>query len=98
MPFSPGDAKPDGSGRKKGQPNKRNQEIKEYAEKRGVSPAFWCIDVLAGDGEAVGKEAISFQDKQWPVETLMPYLYGKRKPIDSEGNDDGDALLDLLGA
>lgn len=79
-------------GRQKNTPNKRTIEIREYAEQRGVSPAHFCIDLLAGDTEAIGKDTITFEDKQWAVETLMPYLEAKRKPVDSNG-DDSDSLL-----
>jgi hypothetical protein len=82
-------------GRQAGTPNKRTSAIREYCEKRGVNPAYFCVDVLAGDTEAVGKDSISFEDKQWAVETLLPYVEGKRKPVDADGDDKGITLQDL---
>lgn len=93
MTFKAGEPRPENAGRKAGEPNKRTKLIKEYCEKRGVSPAFFCVDVLAGDAEAVGKDVITFEDKQWAVETLLPYVEGKRKPVDSEGNDDQGTVI-----
>lgn len=82
-------------GREKGVPNKRTLAIREYAASRGASPAQFLIDVLVGDGESVGKEIITFDDKKWAVELLMPYLEAKRKPVDSKG-DDSESLVSLF--
>jgi hypothetical protein len=95
MAFKDGDARPENAGRKAGTPNKRTVEIQEYAASRGVSPANFCIDLIAGDAEAIGKEVITFEDKKWAIELLFPYLYGKRKPVDSKG-DDSDSLVSLF--
>lgn len=94
--FKPGEKRPENAGRKEGTPNKRTMAIRQYAEERGVSPAHFCIDVLAGDTEAVGKEEITFEDRQWAAETLLPYLEGKRKPVDSDGNDKDTVLEGLM--
>lgn len=93
--FKDGDKKPENSGRKPGTPNKRTLAIREYAASKGASPAQFLIDVLVGDGESVGKEVITFEDKQWAVELLMPYLEAKRKPVDSKG-DDSESLVSLF--
>lgn len=96
--FESGKPRPVNAGRKADTPNKRTVAIREYAEKRGVNPAHFCIDLLANDNEAIGKDVITFEDKQWAIETLFPYMEGKRKPVDSEGNDRSDLMTDLLMA
>lgn len=96
--FEPGTPKPETSGRKPGIPNKRNQEISEYAKEKGVSPAFMLIEILSGDIDKLAKEPIEKDDIKWAIDTLMPYMYGKRKPIDSDGNDSRDILSDILEA
>jgi DNA repair exonuclease SbcCD nuclease subunit len=93
--FKAGEPRPEGAGRKPGSENKRSLAIREYCEKRGVSPAHFCIDVLAGDGDAVGKDIISFEDKQWAVETLMPYVEQKLKQVEHTGESVGDFFLKL---
>lgn len=96
--FEPGTPKPETSGRKPGIPNKRNQEISEYAKEKGVSPAFLLIDILCGDKADICKEPIEKEDYKWAIDTLMPYMYGKRKPIDSEGNDGADPITEIMNA
>lgn len=98
MAFKEGEARPENAGRKAGTPNKRTAEIQEYAARRGVSPANFCIDLIAGDTEAIGKEVITFDDKKWAIELLFPYLYGKRKPVDSNGDDSDNLLALFLGS
>jgi hypothetical protein len=95
MAFESGKPRAENAGRKPGTPNKRTLEIQEYATSRNVSPANFCIDILANDTESIGKEVITFEDKQWAIELLMPYLYGKRKPVDSKG-DDSESLVSLF--
>lgn len=85
-------------GRQKGTPNKRNQEITEYASELGVSPAYFLIEILSGQRIDIAKEPIEKDDIKWAIDTLMPYMYGKRKPIDSDGNDSRDILSDILEA
>jgi hypothetical protein len=91
--FKEGESRPENAGRKSGTPNKRTQAIKDYCEKKGVNPAYFCVDVLAGDAEAVGKDSITFEDRQWAVETLLPYVEGKRKPVDSDGKDENSIVV-----
>lgn len=98
MAFQPGTPKPENSGRKSGTPNKRNQEINEYAREKGVSPAMYLIDILAGERTEIAKEPLDKDDYKWAIDTLMPYMYGKRKPIDSEGNDSADPISELVNA
>lgn len=85
------------NGRPVGKPNKRNQEIKEYADSQGVNPAFILVDILSGRTTELGNEPLEKFDYRWAIDTLMPYMYGKRKPVDSDGND-SNAIDDFLNA
>ena len=84
-------------GRKPGTPNKRTQEISDYANECGVSPALLLIDILSGKKKDLAGEAIEKDDYRWAIDTLMPYMYGKRKPVDSNG-DDSDTVASLIEA
>ena len=83
------------NGRPVGRPNKRNQEINDYAKEKGVNPAFMLIEILSGERVELGKEPLEKDDYKWAIDTLMPYMYGKRKPVDSEG-DDSDGIRETL--
>ena len=96
MSFQPGQPRPENGGRKAGTPNKRSQLIRDYMEKRGVNPAFFCIDLLAEDHEAIGKDTITFEDKQWAVETLLPYVEAKLKQVEHTGEGGLEALREFL--
>lgn len=85
-------------GRKPGTPNKRNQEINDYAKEKGVSPAFMLIDILSGEKDEICKEPLDKDDYKWAIDTLMPYMYGKRKPVDTDGNDSIDPITELVNA
>jgi hypothetical protein len=103
--FEPGHKKV--GGRDKDTPNKRNQEIFELSEEFGISPVrvkFYLM-TLQFDKLGYSKEQVAELTLQELVEIqsrngndLLPYYVGKRKPIDSEGNDQGDPLSDLLDA
>lgn len=98
MSFEKGDPKPENAGRKAGTPNKRTLEIKEYADSLGVSPANYLIDILAGKRDEIAGSEIDKNDVKWAVDTLMPYLYGKRKPVDSNGDDANDPVTAFIEA
>jgi hypothetical protein len=99
MKFEPGTPKPEASGRKPGTPNKRNQEIYELAEELKCNPAKILMLIALGDNATLNTdEAIDLDKRMAAAKELMPYLYGKRKPIDSDGNDQGDPFNDLLAA
>lgn len=98
MAFKEGDPKPANAGRKAGTPNKRTLEIKEYAESCGVSPANYLIDILAGKRDEIAGEAIDKNDMKWAIDALLPYMYGKRKPVDSNGDDSNDPLTAFIEA
>jgi hypothetical protein len=42
------------------------------------------------------KEKIDIVDRN--TNDLLPYFYGKRKPVDSEGNDSTDPISELVNA
>lgn len=86
------------NGRPKGAANKRNQEIKDYAEQEGVNPAFVLIDILSGKKDKLINKPVDHEDFKWAIDTLMPYMYAKRKPVDSDGNDDNDPIAAFIGA
>ncbi len=96
--FEPGKPRPENAGRKPGTPNKRNQEVNAYADSKGVSPARILIDILSGEKTTIANEAIDKYDYKWAIDTLMPYMYGKRKPIDSNGDDSADPITELVNA
>lgn len=98
MAFQPGQPRPENAGRQPGSLNKRSTLIREYMEERGVKgPAHFCIDLLAGDKDAIGKDEITFEDKQWAVETLLPYVESKLKQIEHTGEGNGiEALARII--
>ncbi len=98
MAFEIGKPRPENSGRKPGSLNKKNQEIADYANEKGVSPAHFLINVIAKDNESIDWDSISKEDQQWAIELLMPYMYGKRKPVDTNGDDSNDVLSVIMGA
>lgn len=99
MTFKVGDLKPEGSGKVKGTLNKKNQEIQDLAKELNCNPAKILMLIALGDSITLGEEGkIDLDKRMGAAKELMPYLYGKRKPIDSEGDDKSDILTDLLNA
>jgi hypothetical protein len=94
MAFEPGHEKL--GGKVKGSLNKKNQEIQELAKELGCNPAKILMLIMIGDKETLKEEKdIDLDRKMKAAESLMPYLYGKRKPVDSDG-DDTDSLLSVF--
>ncbi len=100
-------------GRTQGTPNKKNQEIYDLAEELQCSPVRILMHFALGDYEALGlPEHIEKITTKGPIiepsimpdtmksaaADLMPYMYGKRKPVDSEGNDSADPISELADA
>lgn len=87
------------NGRPANKPNIRARELHEYSVAKNASPGIWLIDtfadVLDGKDVKIAGEPVDKDDVKWIIETLMPYLNGKRKPVDSKG-DDSDSLLSLF--
>jgi len=83
-------------GRAAGTLNKNNQEIQALAKELGCNPAKILMLIILGDKEALKTdEIINLDRKMKAAESLMPYLYGKRKPVDSNG-DDSESLVSLF--
>ena len=99
MAFEPGNKKPANSGMKKGQFLKKNQEIQDMAAELGCNPAKILMLIAMGDAFSLNRtEVIDLDKRKEAAKELMPYLYGKRKPIDSEGNDKTDIISEILEA
>jgi hypothetical protein len=101
--FKPGDKKPANSGRKPGVVNKRAQQLTELAELHNADPFMFLVNVMKGnESEFIDKRGdvpnIKFETRMEAAKELMPYLHGKRKQVDSEGNDTNDLIADLINA
>lgn len=99
MAFEPGQPRPENAGRKPGSINKKNQEIQDLAKELNCNPAKILMLIALGDFEKLGsEERIDLDKRMGAAKELMPYLYGKRKPIDSDGDDKSNILTELLEA
>lgn len=86
-------------GRPKGSLNKRNIEIFELAQELNCNPARILMLIAMGHSAELNHDGlIDIDQRKDAAKDLMPYLYGKRKPVDSEGNDRSDLMTDLLMA
>jgi hypothetical protein len=85
------------SGRPKGSLNKRNIEIFELAQELNCNPARILMLIALGDFEKLKVQSteIDIDKRMNAAKDLMPYLYGKRKPVDSNG-DDSESLVSLF--
>lgn len=83
-------------GRPKGSLNKRNIEIFELAQELDCNPARILMLIALGHSVELNHDGlIDIDQRKDAAKDLMPYLYGKRKPVDSNG-DDSDSLLALF--
>lgn len=95
--FEPGQPRPLNAGRKPGSINKKNQEIIDLAKELNCNPAKILMLIALGNAEALNSsEDIDLDKRKEAAKELMPYLYGKRKPVDSDGNDAANPIEDLL--
>lgn len=86
-------------GRSKGTLNKKNQEIADLAKELNCNPAKILMLIAMGEGQALGLEYDPDLDQRKDAaKDLMPYLYGKRKPVDSNGEDANDPISELVNA
>ena len=94
-------------GRPLGSVNTRNLEIFELAQKHKFSPmevkillAMLKLKELGFTEEEI--KELSVKDKVEIIEKntndILPYFYGKRKPVDSEGSDSSDPISELINA
>lgn len=87
-------------GRVAGTPNKKNQEIQDLARELNCNPAKVLMLIILGKHEELkcSEPEIDIDRRMTAAKELMPYLYGKRKPVDSDGNDSRDPLSELIDA
>jgi hypothetical protein len=87
-------------GRAAGTINKKNQEIQDLAKELGCNPAKILMLIAMGKTEELDctESFIDLDKRKEAAKELMPYLYGKRKPVDSNGDDKSDVLTDILSA
>lgn len=97
------------NGRPKGSMNKRTQQLFELAQEHDADPFMFLVNVMKGNKKEFpevfedpesGEERISypnldFETRMEAAKELMPYLYGKRRPVDKDG-DDSDPLSAIL--
>lgn len=94
-------------GRKKGTPNKKNESLMELARKLDVNPFQILLYFASNNYEALGYSPTTTKlTKQGPIEvmTISPelrkdaasdaaqYLYPKRKALELEGLESGEAI------
>jgi hypothetical protein len=98
-------------GRAAGTINKKNQEIQDLAKELGCNPAKILMLIAMGDrvglstkykdedgNEKTQEWFVDLDQRKDAAKDLMPYLYGKRKPVDSNGDDKSDPLAEILDA
>lgn len=107
MTFKVGDPKPESSGKKLGTLNKKNQEVLDLANELEISPMRIKFLLAAGRYKDLGysDEEIAQLDAEYRIDTqgknandILPYLHGKRKPVDSDGSDASDPITELVNA
>jgi len=75
--YKPGGKKPEGSGRKKGTPDKIRSEVKDKIEASGYDPIRAMIEI--------GEEAMTAKDYTLAgnmAKELAQYIYPKRKSVE----------------
>jgi hypothetical protein len=94
-------------GRPLGSVNTRNLEIFELAQELKFSPIKVKILLATLNLKELGftEEDIKYLNVNERIEIierntadLLPYFYGKRKPVDSNGDDSSDPITDILNA
>ena len=86
------------NGRPVGKGNIRSRQIAEEAEQEKASPPSLLIDIISGKKTEICGEPVTKDDWKWAVSELLPYVAGKRKPIDSNGDDKTDLISSILEA
>lgn len=92
--FVPGHAKLGGS--VPGSTIKRSKQLEEEADKAGAHPGKLLIKIIAGEMREICGEPVTKEDWKWALSEFCPYVMGKRKPVDSEGDDSGASFADLV--
>lgn len=94
-------------GRPLGSANKRNQEVYYLAEKHGVNIVEIKILLTGLKLKELGytddqikqlsiQELVDIQSRN--ASDLLPYFMGKRKPVDSNGDDANDPITAFIEA
>jgi hypothetical protein len=86
------------NGRPAGKGNIRSRQIAEEAEQENASPPRLLIKIISGEKIEICGEPVTKDDWKWAISELLPYVAGKRKPVDSEGNDKSDVIATILEA
>ena len=85
--FKKGDKKPEGSGRKKGTPNRLNMGVSEALEEKGID----CVDELLKIAQNSDKDDI----KMAVYKELLKYIYPQRKAVEMSGELAGGYVVNI---
>lgn len=80
MKFKEGDKKPEGSGRKKGQVNRKTQDLMDLCESKGINVFEAMLELVQYETDA----KLRFER----LRVLAEYLYPKRKALEVSNADD----------
>ncbi len=86
------------NGRPLGKENIRSRQITEEAKEANANPPSLLIDIISGKKTDICGEPVTKDDWKWAVSELLPYVAGKRKPVDSKGDDSDNILAALIGS
>ena len=89
------------SGRPLGAAAKRSVQLTEEAEECNASPGKLLIKIISGEKTDICGEPVTKEDWKWALSELFPYVAGKRKPVDSMGDDTGltlDSIFEAVNA
>lgn len=101
-----GGPKTTGSGRKKGTPNKKTQELRDKCEAAGVDPFDVLLQICKGTKEIIvkddkGKEKtvelpINTEHRLAAAKELCQYIYPKRKAIELTSDEDNAIKVSIV--
>ncbi len=80
--------KVEGSGRKKGTPNKKTQSLEDRVESLGIDPFAILLAFAGGDKEILGLDEIQAELRFKAAREVCGYLYPKRKSIEVISHDE----------
>lgn len=79
-----------GSGRKKGQPNKRTAEAQEKAKEAGITPLDYLLSVMTDSSDEKMRMSAAI--------AAAPYIHAKLSSIEATVEHKGSAFAALLAA
>ena len=82
MAFTPGSAKPPGSGRKAGMPNRKTREVGDLLEALGCNPIEGMAKIAMDEENPPELRGRMFAE-------LAPYMYPKRRALAQRFVDEG---------